>query len=160
MSEQQQQPPSFEIVHGTPIVFTSDEIAVLDDTFGVPQRVAEAVSEQIFTAIAGRQLQPENLRFSGYFDAEDIEHVEKSTGDFAGEEGAHDYFFTDFEALKDGEEGPLAYAATVATPAVGVYDKDRLLALDYDELNEVVNATPEALLGALLFEFRPEYVIP
>jgi hypothetical protein len=151
--------PSFEIVHGTPVALTAEEVSKLDGTFGVPQRVAEEVSRQILAAIVERDLRPEDVCFSGYSDAEDVEHQEKSTGDFAGENGVHEYFFTNFDALTDGAEGPLAYAATDVTPAVGVYSRERLLAAGYNELHGVASCTPQALAGTLLFEFRPRYLI-
>lgn len=149
----------YHVVHGAPIVFTPDEIATLDGTFGVPNRVAELVSGQVHAALAERGIEPDAVRFSGYHDADDLEHIAKSTGDFAGEDDAHEYFFTKAQALADGDEGPLAYAATDGKPAVGVYDLARLATLGYDRLDDTVRTTPAKLIGALLFEFRPKYNI-
>lgn len=155
----EQQPPSFEVVHGTPIVFTEEEISTLDETFGVPQRVAKAVSEQMRTALDERNLRTEEVRFSGYFDARDTKHSEKAAGEFAGKEGVHLYCFAAFDALEDGAEGPVAYAATGGMPGIGAYSHDQLLAIGYDNIHEMAHTTPAALIGALLFEFRPNYVI-
>ena len=150
----------FEVVKGTPIAFTMAEVADHDDTFGVPGRVAQEVSRQILGLLVERDLQPDGLLFSDYANANDLEHAEKAIGDFAGDDGAHEYFFTGFDALEDGEEGPLAYAATCETPAIGVYNREQLIALGYDELGGTVITTPAELLGALVFEFRPTYDIP
>lgn len=154
-----EQGPNYEVIQGDPIVFTPDEISTLDGTFGVPARVAELVSVQIHAALSERGIEPDSVRFSGYHDADDAEHTAKASGDFAGEDNVHEYFFTGVQALVDGSEGPLAYAATDVKPAVGVYDLARLESLGYDRLDDTVRTTPEALASTVLFVFQPAYDI-
>lgn len=67
------------------------------------------------------------------------------------------YFFNSADQLADGETGPLAFAATGPSPAVGVYDLDALDTLGYIRVLQAVHAAPEQVEGALVLEFRPTY---
>jgi hypothetical protein len=153
------------IVRGAPIKVPF-EAESIDSSFGLPNDIAERVSHQVLEALGRFGLAPEQVVFSGYSSPDDPDHRDKAEGVFGhgdldqqgGVDGQYDYFYGTYEDLADGEEGPLAYSATGVTPALGIYDRQKLSALGAD--GGQVTTTPEALREAMIFEFRPTYVFP
>lgn len=134
----------------------------LDETFGLPNEVAAAVAAQVLAVLEGHSIDPTTVVFSGYDDAANEGHEQKAEGEFArmGEDSAdaHQYFFAGVQDLADGEEGPLAYAATGNRPMLGVYDLNQLVELGYDDGSVI--ATPDQVLATQVLQFVPTYRRP
>lgn len=145
------------VVVGLEIALPDD----IDETYGLPNDVATAVASQVIVALNERSIDPTSVVFSGYDDLSNAGHEQKAHGEFANmgdEADAHQYFFGDAEDLADGEEGPLAYAATGDRPVLGVYDLGQLVELGYEDGSVV--ATPEQMQIAQVLKFIPTYRRP
>lgn len=71
------------------------------------------------------------------------------------------YFFADADGLvniEDDTANPIFFAGTSGLASIGVYDKERLIAVDTGEMApEQVRAPREAIESAKLMEFHPRY---
>ncbi len=157
---------------GREIPVVTGELIILqdsvDESFGVPAEEAARVSKQILRALGEHSIDPASVLFSGYDDYGNEGHNKKYDGDFAHAdlegntlpEGTFNYFFAGVEDLSDGQEGPLAYAATGERPVIGVYSIALLSRLGFSSLHRVAVATPQELEDTLVLEFYPRYQHP
>jgi hypothetical protein len=72
---------SVPIVRGEPINVPFD-VESGDSSLGVPNDIAERVSQQVLQALSRFGLAPEQVVFSGYSSPDDPEHVQKTEGTF------------------------------------------------------------------------------